>query len=152
MSQYQFRLKSLQRFREVERDRHRARLADAYRAQDVLLQQREELSGQLESLRSQQRSATKGKYADLDTLQVANRYEPVLRAQAQVLAEQHQMLAAEVERRREALTEANRDVRALELLDERRRQEHEREQQRAETKQLDEIACIRSWRQRNRQD
>jgi flagellar protein FliJ len=56
-------------------------------------------------------------------------------------------LETETERRRQALIEADRDVRALDLLDERQRSEHRRRSLRNENKQLDEIAVQRHARQ-----
>jgi flagellar protein FliJ len=150
MSKYRFRLETLQQVREAERNRQRARLADAYRAEEILEQQRTELKEQFEELRQQQRALVEGPSLNIDALQAAARYEPALRSQEQVLIEQQQMLTAETERRRLALVEANRDVRILELLDERGRETHRREEQRADGKELDEIANRRAWQQRNR--
>jgi flagellar export protein FliJ len=56
------------------------------------------------------------------------------------LAKQATLLVAETERRRQMLVEADRDVRVLEMLDERHREEHNRRAQRAEQKHLDEAA------------
>jgi flagellar export protein FliJ len=73
----------------------------------------------------------------------AQRYEMVLKATEQHLAEQSQRLAVEVERRRLAAIEADRSVRVLELLDERQHREHARRQQRLDVKWLDEVAVLR---------
>jgi flagellar export protein FliJ len=67
----------------------------------------------------------------------------VLEAQQRQLAEQAGRLAVEVERRRQNLMEADRGVRVLDKLDERRRAEHRRQQDRWENKQLDEVASTR---------
>ena len=72
-------------------------------------------------LRELQRSATDGKYLDVNRLLEAQRYELLLKAQSQELAKQAILLAAETERRRQMLVEADREVRVLELLDERHR-------------------------------
>ena len=69
-----------------------------------------------------QRSATDGQYLDVNRLLEAQRYELLLKAQSQELAKQAMLLAAETERRRQMLVEADREVRVLELLDERHRQ------------------------------
>jgi flagellar export protein FliJ len=53
------------------------------------------------------------------------------------------LVAAETERRRQLLVEADRDVRMLELLDERYRSDYDLENRRQETKQLDEVAIVR---------
>jgi flagellar protein FliJ len=80
---------------------------------------------------------------DVNRLLEAQRYELLLKSRGEELTKQSALLAAEIERRRQALVEADRDVRVLELLDERHRREDARRQLRLETKQLDETALQR---------
>lgn len=148
MSKYQFRLETLQKVRKLHRDQQRARLTEAYQASDILGERFAELNGLQGELRKQQRAATEGTYIDVNRMAEAARYEPVLKAQEQVFGEQQTMLDQEIERRRETLLEADRNVRALELLDERWQEEHRAEESRAEVKELDEVANTRSWLQR----
>jgi len=145
MAKYNFRLKTLQKVREAHRDQQRASLAEAFRAEQVLAENRAELAAEQQSLRELQRSAAAGQYLDVNRLLESQRYDLLLKAQSQELAKQATLLAAETERRRQILVEADRDVRVLELLDERHRRAHDRNEQRAETKQLDETATTR-WR------
>ena len=56
------------------------------------------------------------------------------------LQRQRQALAAEIDRRRQALLEADRDVRTLEKLRENQLQAHRQEEERQEGKRLDEAA------------
>ena len=145
MAKYKFRLSTLQKVREAHRDQQRASLAEAFRAEQVLADNRAQLAAEENDLRELRRSATDGKYLDVNRLVEAQRYELLLKAQSQELAKQAILLAAETERRRQLLVEADRDVRALELLDERHRAAHQRDAQRAETKRLDDVATVR-WR------
>ena len=131
--------------REAHRDEQRASLAEAFRAEQMLAENRAELAAETESLRELQRSATAGKYLNVNQLLEAQRYELLLKAQSQELTKQAILLAAETERRRQMLVEADREVRVLEMLDERHHAELSKEQQRIETKQLDDIATQR-WR------
>jgi flagellar export protein FliJ len=96
-------------------------------------------------VRELQRSAAAGRYLDVNRMLEAQRYDLLLKAQSQELAKQATLLAAETERRRQILVEADREVRVLELLDERHRRAHIRNEQRNETKRLDETATLR-WR------
>jgi flagellar export protein FliJ len=64
----------------------------------------------------------------------------VLRAQQAALKNQAELLAQEVERRRERLVESDRQVRVLDKLDERKRHEHRQAAERAEVKEFDEVA------------
>jgi flagellar export protein FliJ len=145
MAKYKFRLNTLQKVREAHRDQQRASLAEAFRAEQVLAENRAELVEEERELRELQRSAVDGQYLDVNRLLEAQRYELLLKAQGEELAKQAILLAAEAERRRQTLVEADREVRVLELLDERHRRAHDREEQRAETKRLDDVATVR-WR------
>jgi flagellar protein FliJ len=140
MAKYKFRLATLQKVREARRTQQRQALAEAFRAEQVLAETRASLVTEESDLRSMQRSAAEGKYLDVNKLLEAQRYELLLKARGQELTKQATLLAAETERRRQLLIEADRDVRILELLDERHRKEHQRNQQRAEAKELDEAA------------
>ena len=93
-----------------------------------------------------QRAAATGRHFDINVLVEAQQYDLVLRAQQQELARQQSLLAIETERRRLAAVEAEREVRVLELLDERHRREHQRDEARLEAKQLDEVAASLPWR------
>jgi flagellar export protein FliJ len=143
MAKYQFRLETLQKVREARRSQQRAALAEAFRAEQVLASNRADLEAEAAELREVQRSAAAGRYLDVNRLLEAQRYELLLKARGLELAKQATLLAAETERRRQALVEADRDVRVLERLDERKRREHDRRTQRLEVKQLDEVAMFR---------
>ena len=145
MPKYKFRLETLQKVREAHRDQQRASLAEAFRAEQVLAENRAELAAEEQLMRELQRSAAAGKYLDVNRMLEAQRYDLLLKAQGQQMAKQAALLEAETERRRQVLVEADRDVRVLELLDERHRRAHVRAQQLAETKRIDEAATNR-WR------
>ena len=145
MARYKFRLETLQKVREARRDEHRTSLAEAFRAEQVLADSRVEIVVEQNELRAMQRSAMSGRYTDVNQLLEAQRYELLLKARSLELTKQAVLLAAETERRRQVLVESDREVRVLERLDDRHQQEFNQEQQRLETKQLDEIATNR-WR------
>jgi flagellar FliJ protein len=145
MAEYRFRLEAVQRVREARRDEQRVALADAFRAEQILEESKAELAAEGESLRELQRSAAAGKYLNVNQLLEAQRYELLLRARSQELTKQAILLSAESERRRQLLVEADREVRVLEMLDDRHHREFNQEQQRKETKQLDDLATQR-WR------
>ena len=151
MPKYRFQLATLQKVREAKRDRDRAALAEAFRAEQLLSEQRMTLAAEQVELREMRRSASAEQYLDVNRLIEAQRYELVLNARESDLTRQQSAVAVETERRRQVLVEAERDVRALELLDERQRREFERHQQRIEAKRLDE-AAIQRHRVRDRQN
>ncbi len=143
MAKYKFRLDTLRKVRQGRRRQQRQALAEAFRAEQVLSESRAELATEETELRAMQRSANSGRYLDVNRLLEAQRYELLLKARGEELAKQATLLAAETERRRQLLVEADRDVRVLELLDERHREEHKRRMQRLDVKQLDEAALNR---------
>jgi flagellar export protein FliJ len=57
-------------------------------------------------------------------------------------------VGAEIERRREVLVEADRDVRVLEKLREKQTERHRYEENRREIRQLDEVAQLRATREK----
>ena len=147
MSKFKFRLATLLRLREAARDERRMELAEAYRLDDLLQERFDHVSGQLLGLRDQCRRAAGPGPVDVDQLVEAQRYELALRAQQMQLEQQRESVAAEIERRRRAMVEANRDVRVLEMLRENQARRHRREEGRREIKQLDEVAGRRAARE-----
>jgi flagellar FliJ protein len=119
-------------------------LAEAFRAAEVLAANRDELTAEQTELRNLQRSAVAARYLDVNRLLEAQRYELLLKVRGEELAKQTALLAAEIERRRQVLVEADREVRVLELLDERHRRDYKRRQARLESRQLDE-AALSQW-------
>ena len=144
MAKYTFRLETLQKVRKATRDQCRSALAEAFRAAEVLAANRDELTAEQTELRNLQRSAVAARYLDVNRLLEAQRYELLLKVRGEELAKQTALLAAEIERRRQVLVEADREVRVLELLDERHRRDHKRRQARQESRQLDEVA-LSQW-------
>src|SRR5688572_9542873 len=103
MAKYKFRLGTLQKVREVARDEHRVSLAESFRAEQILAESRAEVAAEAESMRALQRSASAGRYLDVNRLLEAQRYELLLKARAEELAKQAILVAAETERRRQIL-------------------------------------------------
>ncbi len=151
MAKFKFRLATLQQIRESARDQRRAELAQAYHADELLEQQQEELRRESGELAQKMRqSAGKGQ-VDIEQLLSTQRYEVVLRWQEQQLRQQREAVAEEIERRREALVHANRQVRVLEKLHDRQLERHREEEARQHAKQLDEVAGQRALRKEDDQ-
>jgi flagellar protein FliJ len=140
MAAFRFRLATLLRLRENVRDDCRAQLAAAQRAQDIIYARIAELSGEIDQLRQRVGIVSRPGTVDVDQLLEASRYEMTLKAQRQSADEQRRAVEAEVERRRQALVEADREVKTLEKLREQQTTRHQLEQHRRETKQLDATA------------
>ena len=80
--------------------------------------------------------------ADVDRLLQAHRYAGVLALQRRTLENQLSQVRAECQRRRLALVEADRQVQILEKLRERQEAAYRKQQDRTETKELDELARL----------
>ena len=143
MARFRFRLQTLRRLREIHRDEQRGRLATAYEAERILTAQREGVIAETAALADSQRQLMQQGALDVTLLLASQRYKQALEAQIRTLTEQAAKLAEEVERRRQTLVEADREVRVLDKLEERKRDLHREASQRAETKVLDEVASTR---------
>jgi flagellar FliJ protein len=141
MPRFQFRLATLLRLRELARDERRALLAEAMRLSDQVQARQDEITALVESTRKLQRPSAGA--IDVDGLLNATRYELVLRAELQQLQMQQATIGAEIEKRRQALVEADRDVRSLERLRETQQERHLAEEEERSRKELDEIAVRR---------
>lgn len=140
MAKFKFRLNTLLRLREISRDGRRQRLAQAYRADEILQQQQEQVKQQLAQLAEKCRRASGPGPVDIDRLLEAQRYEVVLRAHGQETGKQREAVTVEIDQRHQALVEADREVRVLEKLREKQLRRHREEENRREVKELDEVA------------
>ena len=138
MSRHPFRLTTLKRLREAERDQRRAELADALAADALLLERIERLGREADAWRQQTRHAAAGT-VDVDQWAQANRYRWLMRAQQQQLQEQRKKLEGEIERRRQALVEADRELKVVEKLEQRHDEAERLAALRSEQKILDEM-------------
>ena len=138
---FQFRLQTLLRLREAARDERREQLAEVMRIDDALRKQLTELEGLQSEARALQRLGV-GR-VDVDRLLEAQRYEAVVALEILHVERQRAAVAEEMNKRREALVEADREFKVLEKLREKRLQEHGAELRAQEMKVLDEAACRR---------
>lgn len=140
MLPFRFRLATLQRLREADRDERRTQLADAERAEDIVRARIGEIDGELARLRGEAARLSRPGAINVDALMETERYELLLAAERQSAMHQQKLVSEEVERRRLALVAADREVRVLERLRETQQQRHRQEAERQERKQLDETA------------
>ena len=140
MAKFKFRLSTLLRIRESTRDERRAELAQAYRAEEIVAGEQDRINRELADLELQSRREASPGEIDVDRMLETRRYRLLLDAQRQHVAGQRETVRAEVERRRQNLVESNREVRVLEELREKQHGRHRKEEDRLQTKQLDEVA------------
>ena len=140
MSRFQFRLSTLKKLRESHRDELRLKLGEAYQAERLLAERAAAIRTEEEEAQEVQRSILDANTTDVSQLLDAQRYVAVLRNELTTLHNQSQMLATEIEKRRQALVAADQQVRVLEKLHERQLEAHKRKLLKAEVKVMDEIA------------
>ncbi len=150
MSKFKFRLSTLLRLREAARDERRAELAEAYRVDDTLRQQLQRTDQELQSLRAQRRQGMQPGAVDVDRLVESQRYEMTLGAQRLQIVRQRETVQGEIERRRQVLAEANRDLRVLENLRDKQAGQHRQQEERREMKRIDEVAQQQALREATR--
>ena len=148
MAKFQFRLETLRKIRIARRDEVRGKLADAFQAARLLEQRRQANADEIAAMQQVQREAAAREQSNINSLMESQRYQAVLRAEQQTLAEQTEQLEAEIEKRRLVVVEADREVRVLEKLEERQKRQFQQRELRAENKVLDEIASQRFQRER----
>ena len=137
MGVFHFRLTTLLKMREAERDESRLRLAEALEAERILLAKIEELELERGQVTEQSRVAVQPGVIDLDRLVQASRYEHLLEAQLRVFRDREQQLRTEIGRRRDALLESDRRVKVLEKLRERQLVEFHQRESKKEQQQMD---------------
>lgn len=143
MSQFKFRLESLLKLRQADRQQQRVALAEVYRMDELLAQQLNLITLESKELRNRCLAIAAPGRIDVDRLIAVQRYGQVLRTKSRELAERKSQVTAEIEKRRLALVEADRQVRILEKLRDRQLAAHQTEQSRREVKTLDEVAHSR---------
>ncbi len=140
MAKFRFRLSTLQKLRESHRDELRSKLAEAYQAEQLLRKQVQAIHAEEAELLKIQRSSFHEATTDVNRLLDTQRYSAALKGQLATLQDQSKMLTEEIEKRRQALVEADQQVRVLEKLHERQLNMHRSQKMRAEAKVMDEIA------------
>jgi flagellar FliJ protein len=138
---FRFRLATLLRLREADRDERRSHLADAQRAEDIVQTRIAGIDGELRQVRGESARLSRPGTINVDELMEINRFELLLAAERQAAVQQQKLVAEEVERRRLALVAADREVRVLERLRDTQQERHRQEADRQERKQMDEAAA-----------
>jgi flagellar export protein FliJ len=143
MKPFTFRLATLLRIRQSTRDERRMELAQAYQAMNILDQNAADLRDQFAAALDDARRAAGVGRIDVDRLSDANRRQMAAMAEQREVEKQRAILQVEIERRRDALMLADRQVRVLERLRESQLERHEQEFRRLEGKMLDQFVVDR---------
>jgi flagellar export protein FliJ len=139
MNGFKFRLATLKKLREAVRDQRRAELGEALQADALLEEQIAALDRAMASIVEECRAASGPGPVDVDRLTQAHLHSLLLEGQKRILEHHRGLLAAEINRRREALAQADREVRILERLEAKQADRYRRRQWHQEVQHLDEV-------------
>jgi len=143
---YRFRLKPLQKIRENVRRERQAELAKALAAEAVVREKIESIVHDIAGTKEQGRKCSQEGRINVDVLVGLRRHEAWLLAQKQEAEQKLEQVLAEVERRRLAVVEADKEVKILEKLHEKYKDNYDAEQSAKEVVEFDEIASQRAAR------
>ena len=144
---YQFRLATMLKLREQARDERRRELAQAYEAERILRERVAELRSEISTTQQRTRQLAGVGTISVEGLLNTRRYELLMKSQVSQTEGQIVHVLDEIERRRQSLLEADREVKVLEKLRERQLEQYAELQQKRENKQLDD-AAIRGFSRR----
>ena len=140
MGAFTFRLQSVLKVKREARDQARYELARALQAETILKTQQEEGQEEVRQLLSQLVKAQTTGEISVDWIMELRRYEVVLKTQLAQVLEQMEQVGGEVERRRDLLANADREVKVLERLEAKKKNEWLKREQRLEQVENDEAA------------
>jgi flagellar export protein FliJ len=128
------------RLRRTARDERRQQLAVAQGLEQSIYDRIIRLDGELANLRRRSAEASKSGAIDIDRLREAARYQSLLASQRRSAQQEREDCSAHVNRLRESLIEADRELKSLEKLQSRLQERHRQSQRKHELRQLDEAA------------
>jgi flagellar FliJ protein len=142
---YRFRLATMLKLRDQTRDERRRDLAQAYEAERILRDRLADSRSEIVATQERTRQAASLVNIDVEALLNTRRYELLMKTQVSQIEGQIAQVLEEIERRRRALLEADREVKVLEKLRERQLEQHTETERKRENKQLDD-AALRGFR------
>ncbi|MCL2117741.1 MAG: hypothetical protein FWH27_04845 [Planctomycetaceae bacterium] len=141
---FNFRLKPLQKIRENVRRERQTELARALEAEAVVRGKIESIAHDIAGTKEEGRKLASEGRINVDFLVGLRRHEAYLLAQKQEAEQKLEQVLTEVERRRLAVAEADKEVKIMEKLHEKLRDKYDAEQSAKEIVAFDEIASQRA--------
>jgi len=140
MARFKYRLAPLLKIKENIRTEKQTELAKAYEAQRIVQEQLKQVEEELAKSTEEGRHFIQEGKISVDFLLSLRRHEAHLLSQKKHANEQLELIAQEIERRRIALMEADREVKVLEKLKEKMKIRHLEAENKLAVRQMDEIA------------
>ena len=143
-----FRLATVLRLRERERDRAAQDLDQVQRASAIVDERANEIQTEHRRMDLERQEASQGQVA-IHRLLDAQRYQLILLGQLQHVSQQRQQLVQEKERREKILVTKQQAVKTLEKLKEKHQEEDRLVQQLRQQSRIDEWSVVREAHRRN---
>lgn len=146
MTTFRFRFATLKQLRISHRAQRQGELSKAIEALEILEGQETDLLTQTAEAVDSSRAVVQPGNLNVDSVLGLQRHRMLLKGLIDQLRLRMKDVKAEIERRRELLVEADRQVRVLEKLEEKLAAAHATEQLAIEQKLMDELATLRGVR------
>ena len=143
-----FRLATVLRLRERERDQAAQDLDQVHRAIAIIDERTQEIQREHRRMDDERQQASQGAIA-VHRLLDAQRYQLILVGQLQHISQQRQQLLQEQERREKVLVTKQQAVKTLEKLKQKHQEEEMHIQQLRQQSRIDEWSVLREARNRN---
>ena len=143
---FKFRLTPILKIRENVRRERQAELVKAQEAEVIVLEKIAEIKQKRVDLKDAVRSKIQEKKINVDFMITSRRHEAFLIAQQTQIEEKLEILRKEIEKRREALLEADKEVQVMEKLRDKQKEQYETQQRAMETVLMDEIGSQKAAR------
>ncbi|MDR1385373.1 MAG: hypothetical protein LBJ67_16220 [Planctomycetaceae bacterium] len=143
---FRFRLKPLQKIRENVRQERQAELAKALEAEAIVREKLESIQHEIAATKADGRKFASGGMVNVDFLIGLRRHEAFLLAQKADVQNRLEQVLAEVERRRQAVIEMDKEVKILEKLHDVQKEKYDAAMTAKEIVSMDEIALQKRQR------
>ena len=123
---FQFRLQAVQKVNEFKRDAEKQTLADLLAQQNALATEEETLQKELADSQAERENLMLGGTLDVAQLQAYFQFESHVKEKLEEIRQKQNALTKEVEGQRETLLQAEQEVKKLEKLEEKQREEYKK--------------------------
>jgi flagellar export protein FliJ len=137
---FRFRLKPLQKIRENTRQERQTELAKALDAETIVRERLESIQREIAATKEDGRKFASGSAVDVNFLIGLRRHEAFLLAQKADAENRLEQILTEVERRRQAVVEADKEVKIMEKLHDLQKEKYDAAIAAKEIANMDEIA------------
>ena len=123
---FQFKLQAVQKVNEFKRDAEKQTLADLLTQQNALAAEEEALQKELADSQTEHENLMRGGTLDVAQLQAYYQFESHVKKKLEEIRQKQNALTEVIEGQRETLLQAEQEVKKLEKLEEKQREEYKK--------------------------